>query len=160
MLDALGNVGEFIGGIGVAVSLLYLAVQIRHSSRVAALTAGHSISLGLTEFLERLVPDRELHSLWSRAIQSPESLDDVERDRFDRLVVGLLIRCLDAHRHGELDAAIAERFDHLARHYLRLTAVQAWWGRASEVLHNMNPDLAAYIDHHLKIAERGDSPTA
>ncbi len=116
--------------------------------------------MGLTEYLERLALDPELHSLWSRAIESPESLDDAERDRFDRLVVGLLVRCLDAHRHGELDAKIAERFDHLARHYLCLTSVQAWWGSASDFLHSMNPELAAYIDHQLKIAERGDSPAA
>ncbi len=47
MLDALGNLGDLISGIGVVITLGYLAVQIRHSSRVAALTAGHSISLVL-----------------------------------------------------------------------------------------------------------------
>ena len=159
-LEDLGNVGEFLGGIGVVVSLLYLAVQIRHSSRVAALTAGHSISLGFTEFLERLNLDPELHSLWTRAIESPESLDEAERDRSDRLMVGLFLRCLDAHRHGELDARIAERFDRIARHYLRLTTVQSWWERTNEFVQSINPDLAGYIEHQLKIAESGDSHVA
>ncbi len=159
-LEDLGNVGEFLGGIGVVVSLLYLAVQIRHSSRVAALTAGHSISLGFTEFLERLVLDPELYSLWTRAIESPESLDEAERGRSGRLMIGIFLRCLDAHRHGELDAKIAERFDRIARYYLRLTAVQAWWGRANEFVQSINPDLAGYIDQQLKIAESGDSPAA
>ena len=35
----LGGIGEFIGGIGVIVSLLYLAVQIRRSSLLDALDA-------------------------------------------------------------------------------------------------------------------------
>jgi len=37
MIEALGNIGDFVGGIGVVVTLLYLAVQIR-ASRLQALT--------------------------------------------------------------------------------------------------------------------------
>ncbi len=36
MIEALGNIGDFVGGIGVVVTLLYLAVQIR-ASRLQAL---------------------------------------------------------------------------------------------------------------------------
>lgn len=39
MFDALGNIGDFIGGVGVVVSLVYLALQIRQNTmttRVAA----------------------------------------------------------------------------------------------------------------------------
>ena len=31
-LEALGNAGDFIGGLGVIVTLLYLAIQIRHNT--------------------------------------------------------------------------------------------------------------------------------
>ena len=158
--EAIGAIGEVVGAMGVVVTLGYLAVQIRRSSRVAALTAGHTISSGIAEFFERLALDPELHSLWNRGINSPESLVETDRDRIDRLLVSFFARCSDAHRHSELDAKIAERFNHMARHYLRLSAVQAWWGRMSGVLHDANPDLAAYIVEQLKITEPGASPTA
>jgi hypothetical protein len=32
--DAIGAVGDFVGGLGVIVSLLYLATQVHHSARV------------------------------------------------------------------------------------------------------------------------------
>ncbi len=32
MLEALGNLGDFIGGIAVVVTLLYLAVQVRQNT--------------------------------------------------------------------------------------------------------------------------------
>jgi len=32
MLDALGNLGDFLGGIGVVVTLIYLALQIRQNT--------------------------------------------------------------------------------------------------------------------------------
>ncbi len=34
MLDALGNIGDFLGGIGVVVTLLYLAAQIRQNTKM------------------------------------------------------------------------------------------------------------------------------
>ena len=158
--DTLGNIGEFLGGVGVVVTLGYLAVQIRHNSRVAALAAGHSIASGVNGFLERFALDPELHSLWSRGIESPESLDEAELDRFHRLLVSLFVRSLDAHRHGELDAEIAERFDHLVRHYLQLAAVRSWWEIAKEPIRSMKPDLVSYIDQQLLFADHRDSTAA
>ena len=32
MLDALGNIGDFLRGIGVVITLLYLAAQIRQNT--------------------------------------------------------------------------------------------------------------------------------
>ncbi len=40
VLEALGNVGDFVGGIGVIVTLVYLALQIRKNTQ-----AVHSASL-------------------------------------------------------------------------------------------------------------------
>ena len=34
VLEALGNAGGFLGGIGVVVTLVYLATQIRQNTRV------------------------------------------------------------------------------------------------------------------------------
>lgn len=33
MLENLGNIGDFLGGIGVVITLVYLAVQIRQNTR-------------------------------------------------------------------------------------------------------------------------------
>ena len=33
MIESLGNIGDFVGGIGVVVSLVYLATQSRQNAR-------------------------------------------------------------------------------------------------------------------------------
>ncbi len=33
MLEALGNIGDFLGRLGVVITLLYLAAQIRQNTR-------------------------------------------------------------------------------------------------------------------------------
>ncbi len=160
MIDSLGDIGDFVGGIGVVITLAYLAVQIRHSSKVAALSAGHSFSIGITEFFERIALDPQLQSLWMRAIDSPETLDEAERDQFGRLILGLFGRFLNAHRYGELDPQIAVQYDAMARHYLRLTAVASWWASDAQTMRQITPDLARYIDGLQQPTPSQSSPAA
>ncbi len=42
-VQLLGNVGEFVGSIAIVVTLVYLAIQIRQSSRSATLIASQGI---------------------------------------------------------------------------------------------------------------------
>ncbi len=44
MLEALGNIGDFLGGIGVVVTLLYLAAQIRQNTRMMRGTARQQLT--------------------------------------------------------------------------------------------------------------------
>ena len=59
MFEDLGNLGDFVGGIGVMITLAYLAVQIRRNTRAlrsnthqAMMDSGHSINTTLTEHPE------------------------------------------------------------------------------------------------------------
>ena len=58
MLDALGNIGDFLGGIGVVVTLLYLASQIRQNTRSLRASAHQSITSHIAE-LNRTIVEHE-----------------------------------------------------------------------------------------------------
>lgn len=45
MLEALGNIGDFLGGIGVVVTLLYLAAQIRQNTKMMRGAARQQLAL-------------------------------------------------------------------------------------------------------------------
>ena len=69
-LDILGNLGEFLGAIGVIVSLIYLAGQIRQNTRAV-------YNRDFREFVER---ERELQGptdprQWAPASVLPQSSD-------------------------------------------------------------------------------------
>jgi hypothetical protein len=53
VLEALGNIGELLGGIGVVVTLLYLAGQIRQDSRSLKASSGQSVLQALSEPIPR-----------------------------------------------------------------------------------------------------------
>ena len=50
MLEALGNLGDFIGGIAVVVTLLYLALQVRHNTRAMQTASRQAIVSGFRDY--------------------------------------------------------------------------------------------------------------
>ena len=80
--DDLGNIGEFVGSMGVVISLVYLAVQIRQntrqlsqnteSARMVALEAANREFNGIRA---QVVRYPEVADLYLRGLRDFESLD-------------------------------------------------------------------------------------
>ena len=60
MLEALGNIGDFVGGIAVILTLIYLAVQIRDNTRSTRLAAMQSTMLSAQNIGKLPAQDRDL----------------------------------------------------------------------------------------------------
>ena len=88
-LEDLGNVGDFLGGIGVVITLLYLAIQIRRNNQLlkAETAAAQTRSIeGTTEELGNwiggIVENRDVAEVWFKGLTHFEELDDVDKQRF------------------------------------------------------------------------------
>jgi len=75
--------GEFIGGIAVVVSLIYLAGQIRQNSKLLQVSA--SVAQGESEIAQYKlgVDDPELVHIIERGVVDRDSLSDSDRRRFE-----------------------------------------------------------------------------
>ena len=49
MIESLGNIGDFVGGIGVIVTLVYLASQIRQNSRSVKAASAQAVLSALAQ---------------------------------------------------------------------------------------------------------------
>lgn len=49
-LEALGNLGDFVGGIGVVATLIYLAVQVRQNTAALKTASRQAIVAGMREY--------------------------------------------------------------------------------------------------------------
>ena len=74
-LSDLANIAQIIGAIGVVISLVYLAVQIRENTKVAGAQARHSIS----EFVLRIALFRAEHADRLAKLESGAELTDGDR---------------------------------------------------------------------------------
>ena len=81
-LEDLGNIGEFIGGIGVVVTLIYLAIQIRQNTASVRTAAGMDTARQVAEWADRMVVYPELGRIYNLSAEDPDSLEPEEASRF------------------------------------------------------------------------------
>jgi hypothetical protein len=89
VLEALGNLGDFVGGLAVIVTLAYLAVQVRQNTRQLERTAAISkaaayqnLTTLIVEGNARISTNREFAELRMRGRQALSNLDEVDQNRF------------------------------------------------------------------------------
>ena len=81
-LGELANLGEFVGGLAVLVTLIYLAVQIGGSKRALKTQTHHNLLAMAQRPLELMIADPELADIVNRGHDDPEALNPAEWSRY------------------------------------------------------------------------------
>jgi hypothetical protein len=86
-LEALGSIGDFVGGIGVVITLIYLALQIRQNTRQVEQSMQVSRAQALRDTYTPVwtlaaARDPELAAFYARGMAQPEVLSSEEQIRF------------------------------------------------------------------------------
>ncbi len=96
----LGNLGEFVGALAVVATLIYLAIQVRHSAklleinneaskenaRLARAAAIDRHSDAVSRWRGRLIASEAVARVWQSAIEG-EQLNGVDRVRWENLMI-------------------------------------------------------------------------
>ena len=86
---AISAAGELIGALGVLLSLLYLAAQIRQNTRALHHASLDQAIQDFSRWRGRLITDPKLIALWRRGLKG-QDLDELERAQFDLLADDLV----------------------------------------------------------------------
>ena len=107
MLEALGNIGDFLGGIGVVITLVYLATQIRQNTATVRATGAASHSEGLNNITLLLAQNFEARSVYFQGLSDYKSLSEDGRLQFD-LLMQYFCQSLQRSVHLHRERAISE----------------------------------------------------
>ena len=167
--EVLGNLGDFIGAIAVFGTIVYLAIQVRHSKeateantaalenqqRTSRAQSRQALLEAFSQTSLEIARDRELQRTFRRALTDWRNLDPAEKGAFELAMArffmniqnGILLR-----EEGLLDDETLA----LVAHYLVYTASSPlgggeWWEDTKLV----PPTVRDYVDH--RIQELGDS---
>jgi hypothetical protein len=156
--DAIGAFGEIAGAIGVIVSVIYLAVQVRKQTEESRLEATRSLAGQYQAAIGAVADDKELSEIWLKAIKDYESLQDSERLRaslqFQRLFRVLEQQYLHTKR-SSIDGDYFISIDHSFTEALTFPGVRRWWTLSDRMFEKGFRD---YIESMIKEAdERGYS---
>jgi hypothetical protein len=129
-LQALGNIGEFVGAIGVIVSLLYLAGQVKQAQRVARAENVREITAGYSRLLLLSIQDPDVTRVTLAGANGREHLSPIDRLRYDRylgLHVLFFIDCHTAHANGLMNEDLYQRWRTFVAMVLETPGGKEFW---------------------------------
>ncbi len=158
----LGSLGELIGGIAVVVSVVYLAIQIRHNTRgldqnsdLMRLSFENENRRDALLFRSAIVTDAELTEIWRRGLAGDADLDPVESARFHLLMVGIsgmLRGQFDAQRRG----LFADNRGEFLRGVVATRGFRDWWARLGETI--SSNEFTEFVESLPDRRESGSKP--
>ena len=127
--EAAGAIGEIIGAIAVFATLIYLAIQIRHTLKVANLDA---LERSTENWLKTQQPllDREIAVLFDRGCSDYKSLDGPDLKRFNVLVASMLYEfenALEKQKSGLADPDLISAYDSVIDDLFQNSGVVQYW---------------------------------
>ena len=156
-LETWGVVAEIVGSTGVVVSLVYLALQIRGQS---AQTNQANHQLAIDEFTGKYSEMRNTDTnagLYLKAIGSYSDLSEVERTRFDALMLNMMVgynKIQRLHGAGLLESREFDAMEDLMVRIVKSPGTANWWADVKEIY---PPQVREGLDDALKRKAHLDS---
>ena len=129
-LEALGHLGEFVGALGVVISLIYLAQQMRQNTTSVRAASFNSMVQNSIRLLEHAFRDSEFADFLHRAEQNPDSLSPDERLRWDSYMTAAYRHfgnLIYQYRVGALDQEMWESYQRTLETHLRSPSWGNWF---------------------------------
>ena len=147
--DAIGSVGDAIGGVGVVLTLLYLAHQTRQNTRAVRAASFHQVADSLSDISMNVVQDPSLVSLLTRVNADEESLTPEDIARYGFFLLTTLRRIESLFFHAEQGTIEFESWRGTQRtlHIILGREVsREWWATNAD---RFNVSFRAYVDQNV-----------
>jgi hypothetical protein len=151
-LSELGALGEFVGGIAVLVTLIYLAVQIRQSRKLTETSVHIALAANVAAKMQAIIPD-DMVDVLDRSLSDPDDLDSRARLALDcwwGLYVNNRQSEFREHRLGLYSQRFWEGFEAMVQEDLSGAFARDWWMRSGR--RRVDVDFRDYVDALLGIA--------
>ena len=153
-LDDLGNIGEFVGAVGVIASLVYLALQIRQNTKSTRTAMYQAATRDMFDAADLIASDADLNSIWFEGLRDFDSLPREEKRRFASCMFSLLRRYANALHQtntGMIDGEWWVEASYTLEYTISHPGFQTWWKEGRSLF---RPDFREFIDQVVSGSER------
>jgi len=147
--EAVGAIGEIIGAISVAVTLIFLALELRQSTSALKSSTFLAISTLMGSTMEVWASHADLAPLLTKAQAGLDGLSLDERARFGFLMTMAFrrIETVVIQRHlGFIGPELTEGFERSGLSVLRTKGVRQWWETSKGAFSSL---FSAWVDEHI-----------
>ena len=142
--EAIGAIGELLGGIVVVVSLVFLAIQIRRNTQALQLGVAEETNRSFSTYLA-MFTQPGVSRVYRVGLASPSELDDDELVTFNA-VISMLFNHLvytQTLRSSGMSLSNERGVNTAAMYVLRQPGGQQWWRRFRV---SYNESFRTYVD--------------
>jgi len=148
-LNALGNIGEFVAAVGVIVTLVYLAAQVRQNTASVRAATYHAIVESYAAFSSLVGQDSEVARVLQAGLSQPSELSEADEFRFNFLMLSAARRWENAfyqHEHSMLHASQSQGLQAGTLLLLTSPGGRTWWGRFG---HHYSSEFREWVESTL-----------
>lgn len=142
-----------LGAIGVIISIIYLAAQIRNQNKESQRAAMNVLTTHWSDLNRSLVENPKLAALWIRALRSFDELDGASKLRFGAHL-GRFLRFADSLYLGGLDGMLDDRlwraYEPTLAGSVAYPGFQNWWATRKQW---HTDEFCTLIERHIKTAK-------
>ncbi|MEY2546391.1 MAG: hypothetical protein QOG48_1508 [Verrucomicrobiota bacterium] len=128
--EAINAIAQLVSSIGVVASLVYLAVQVRHNTRVTRLSAQDAATTALRDVTRPFAENPEVGRLWRAGLEDLNTLTAEDKARFYHVAFQFLKAMETIHFHyiyGLMEEDIWRGWCNLYKHYLSSPGLESYW---------------------------------
>jgi hypothetical protein len=129
-IEALGNIGDFIGGIGVIVTLAYLALQIRQNTIATRADSYQAVVASASEWSREISLNLDVCEILDRGAQDYGALEGIEKLRFNLAMSSYFRNMENLHLKfitGAVDSSVWSGWANRTLSFLKAPGTQEWW---------------------------------
>lgn len=150
-LSDIGNIAEAIAAVGVILSLVYVAVQIRQNTQAIRAASYQGLAEGVAEFQTILIENEDFARIYVQALEDPSKLNPEEQMRFDTYIGNFFTKvdvAVDLYKRGMIDDKAMIPYTRYVMYMFEQPYIREWWSVGKEFF---SDDLRFYIDEHLDV---------
>jgi len=128
--DAIAASAEVIGVVTIMLSLIYVAVQVRQSNKIAQGEAERDLHHHWMQGLESLVADKWTTETFLRGLADFDSLTSVEKTRLSYKLIELNVvyaAMLELNEKGMVSTKLTEQCGDVIFSYIMTPGGRRWW---------------------------------
>ncbi len=128
--EAVNAIAQLVSSVGVIVSLLYLAVQVHRSTRIAKLAAQDAATTALRDVTRPFAENPEVGTIWRKGLEDFNALAPDAKARFFHVAFQFLKAMETIHFHyiyGLMEEQVWRGWRNLYRHYLDAPGLNYYW---------------------------------
>jgi hypothetical protein len=155
MVETLANWGEFLGGIAVVASLIYVGLQVRNSTRQAVLATSQQGTELWAQWTLGIGTDSETSRIVYQGVRDYGSLNGEEGFRFNLLMAmyfGIFENIMIQTEGGLIDDETYRLNMDQAYAMFKLPGIQSWWQVWGSRI--QSPHIVKYLETRKKEDEK------